>query len=123
MPLIVNYPKDKNWNASTNKFADPEMKTEADQIGHLLMTIGMSELTEKTLHEVIIRKLILDRLYDATYYKANEKEPTINEYKEIFGRHIGLFIEGRWAHTETRWKFTARHAKGMMQDITYKVSN
>ena len=123
MPLIVNYTKDKNWNASTNKFADPEMKTEADQIGHLLMTIGMSELTEKTLHEVIIRKLILDRLYDATYYKANEKEPTINEYKEIFGRHIGLFIEGRWAHTETRWKFTARHPKAMMQDITCKVSN
>ena len=116
MPLIVNYTKNKNWDAATQKFADPKVKSEADQIGHLLMAIGVSEISKKTFNEVIIRKLILDRLY-------KEDSKTTEEYREIFGRHMGLFIDGRWASNETRWKFTARHAKGLMQDITYKVSN
>ena len=115
MPLIVNYTKNKNWDAATQKFADPEMKTEADQIGHLLMTIGISEISKKTINDVIIRNLILDRLY-------KEDSKTTKEYREIFGRHMDLFIEGRWATNDTRWKFTARHAKGLMNDIEYKVN-
>ena len=116
MPLIVNYTKHQNWSAKSQKFDDPKMRTEADQIGHLLMTIGVSEISDKTINEVIIRKLILDRFYGS-------QDHTIKEYKEIFNKHIGLFIEGRWANTETRWKFVARHAKGMMHDIAYKINN
>ena len=116
MPLEVHYKNHKAWDASTEKFADPQIRTEADQLGHLLMIIGISEISDKTINEVIIRKLILDRFYGS-------QDHTIKEYKEIFNKHIGLFIEGRWANTETRWKFVARHAKGMMHDIDYKINN
>jgi hypothetical protein len=34
---------------------------------------------------------------------------------------MGLKIEGRWASNESRWKFTSRHAKGMIRDIANKV--
>jgi|TARA_R100001530_G_scaffold30155_4_gene23701 hypothetical protein len=111
MPLEVHYKNHKAWNG---KFEDPEMKKEADQIGHLLMAIGIEELSTKTIDEVIIRKMILDRLYgDATY--------TLEHYRKIFEKHLGVFIQGRWASTETRWKFVSRHAKGMIHDIEHKV--
>ena len=115
MPLIVNYTQHKSWDASTEKFADPQIRTEADQLGHLLMIIGISEISDKTINEIIIRKMILDRLYgDATY--------TLEHYREKFEKHLGLFIGGRWASNETRWKFVARHAKGMVRDIANQVT-
>ena len=80
MPLEVHYKNHKAWNG---KFEDPEMKKEADQIGHLLMAIGIEELSAKTIDEVIIRKMILDRLYgDATY--------TLEHYRKIFEKHLGV---------------------------------
>ena len=116
MPLEVHYKNHKAWDASTKKFTDPKIKSEADQIGHLLMTIGISEVSDKTINEIIVRKMILDRLYAETVY-------TVEHYKETFEKHLGLFIAGRWANTETRWKFFSRHAKGMLRDIEHKVVN
>ena len=117
MPLVVNYMKDKSWSPVAKKYVDPKMHTEADQIGHMLMTIGVPEISTQTINEVIIRKLILDRFYESNNITS------IEEYRKIFSRHMGLFIEGRWASNETRWKFVARHAKGLMQDISYNVNN
>jgi len=120
MPLEVHYKNHKGWDANTQKFADPKVKSEADQIGHLLMTIGISEISPKTIDEVIIRKMIIDQLY----VKPNdERMADKEELRELFTKHLGLFIEGRWARTETRWSFTARHAKGLMRRISEKVSN
>ena len=70
MPLEVHYTNHKAWNADTKKFADPKLKQEADDIGHFLMTIGVSEITEKTIEEIIVRKLILDKFYE----EQNKKE-------------------------------------------------
>ena len=114
MPLIVNYTQHKSWDANTEKFSSPKVKEQADQLGHLLMTLGISEISDKTIDEVIIRKLILDRLYDASLITAEQ-------LRETYQPHLGLFIEGRWANNITRWKFVSRHAKGMMRDITAKV--
>ena len=82
------------------------------------MTIGISEISEKTIDEVVIRKLILDKFYPSTGEQYNK---TPKEWREIFSKHMGLNIQGRWASNETRWKFTSRHAKGMMFDIVHKV--
>ena len=118
MPLEVHYTKHKHWDATTQKFADPKVKSEADQIGHLLMTIGVSEITPKTIDEVIIRKMIIDQIYvKPNHERMADKE----ELRELFTKHLGLFIDGRWASNETRWKFTARHAKGLMKKIAYDV--
>jgi hypothetical protein len=114
MPLEVHYTNHKAWNADMKKFADPKLKQEADDIGHFLMTIGVSEITEKTIEEIVVRKLILDRLY-------GDKKTSAETYKVPLQRHMGLKIEGRWASNETRWKFTSRHAKGMMRDVSNSV--
>ena len=114
MPLEVHYVNDKSWDAEAKKFADPKIRQEADDIGHLLMTIGVSEVSEKTINEIVIRKIILDRLYGDTKTLAET-------YKAPLERHMGLKIEGRWASNETRWKFTSRHAKGMMRDVANSV--
>jgi len=114
MPLEVHYVNDKSWDAEAKKFADPKIRQEADDIGHLLMTIGVSEVSEKTINEIVIRKIILDRLY-------GDKKTSAETYKAPLERHMGLKIEGRWASNETRWKFTSRHAKGMMRDVANSV--
>ena len=114
MPLEVHYVNDKSWDAKTKKFADPKIRREADDIGHLLMSIGVLEISEKTINEIVIRKIILDRLY-------GDKETSAETYKAPLGRHMGLKIEGRWANKETRWKFTSRHVKGMMRDVSNSV--
>ena len=116
MPLEVHYVNDKSWNPETEKFDDPKLKNEADDIGHTLMAIGITEVTDQTIPEIVIRSMILDRLY-------NHKERSAEVFTTPLKRHIGLKIEGRWASNETRWKFTSRHAKGMMRDITNSVLN
>ena len=116
MPLEVHYKNHKDWNG---KFEDPKIKSEADQIGHLLMVIGIEELSRKTIDEVIIRKMILDRLYGA--YLSTDVTHKLEEYRKTFEKHLGVFIQGRWASTETRWKFVSRHAKGVVHDIEHKV--
>jgi len=110
MPLVVHYVNDKSWNTETQDFADPAIRKEADDIGHLLMNIGVSEVSEKTINEIVIRKLILDRLYGGGV-------ATPKTYKAPLERHMGLKIEGRWASNETRLKFATRHLKGTMRDI------
>ena len=118
MPLEVHYTSHKAWNPNT-KSIDPTIRKEADEIGHFLMTIGISEISEKTIDEVVIRKLILDQFYPS----SAEYNKTPKQWREVFSKHMGLNIQGRWASNETRWKFTARHAKGMMLDIARKVED
>ena len=117
MPLEVHYTNHKAWNANT-KSIDPTIRKEADEIGHFLMTIGISEISEKTIDEVVIRKLILDKFYPVSAERENK---TASDWHKIFSKHMGLNIQGRWASNETRWKFTSRHAKGMMNDIANRV--
>jgi hypothetical protein len=117
MPLEVHYTNHKAWNANT-KSIDPTIRKEADEIGHFLMTIGVSEISEKTINEVVIRKLILDKFYPVGAERENK---TASDWHKIFSKHMGLNIQGRWASNETRWKFTSRHAKGMMNDIVNRV--
>ena len=114
MPLEVHYVNDKSWNPETKNFSDPAIRKEADDIGHLLMTIGVSEISERTIGEIIIRKIILDRLY-------GDKKTSAETYKAPLERHMGLKIEGRWASNETRLKFATRHLKGTMRDIENEV--
>ena len=117
MPLEVHYTNHKAWNANT-KSIDPTIRKEADEIGHFLMTIGVSEISEKTIDEIVIRKLILDKFYPVGAERENK---TASDWHKIFSKHMGLNIQGRWASNETRWKFTSRHAKGMMNDIANRV--
>ena len=122
MPLIVNYTQHKSWNASTEKFSSPKVKEQADRLGHQLMTLGLSEISDKTIDELIIRQLILDKLYGGPTHTLNGKACTVEQLRELYQQNLGLFIEGRWSRDETRWKFASRHTKGMMRDVENKVT-
>ena len=122
MPLIVNYTKHKSWDAKTEKFSSPEAHKQADQLGHQLMTLGISEISDKTIDELIIRQLILDKLYGGPTHTLNGKACTVEQLRELYQQNFGLFIEGRWARNETRWKFASRHAKGMMRRVEDQVT-
>jgi len=122
MPLIVNYTQHKSWDANTEKFSSPEAKQQADQLGHQLMTLGISEISDKTIDELIIRQLILDKLYGGPTHTLNGKACTVEQLRELYQQNFGLFIEGRWARNETRWKFASRHAKGMMRRVEDQVT-
>ena len=122
MPLIVNYTKHKSWNASTEKFSSPKVKEQADRLGHQLMTMGISEISDKTVDELIIRQLILDKIYGGPTHTLNGKACTVEQLRELYQQNLGLFIEGRWSRDETRWKFASRHTKGMMRDVENKVT-
>ena len=122
MPLIVNYTQHKSWNASTEKFSSPKVKEQADRLGHQLMTMGISEISDKTVDELIIRQLILDKLYGGPTHTLNDKACTVEQLRELYQQNLGLFIEGRWSRNETRWKFASRHTKGMVRDIANQVT-
>ena len=122
MPLIVNYTQHKSWNASTEKFSSPKVKEQADRLGHQLMTLGISEISDKTVDELIIRQLILDKIYGGPTHTLNGKACTVEQLRELYRQNLGLFIEGRWSRDETRWKFASRHTKGMMRDVENKVT-
>ena len=122
MPLIVNYTQHKSWDAKTEKFSSPEAHDQADMIGKQLMTLGISEISDKTIDELLIRQLILDKLYGAPMFKLNGKACTLKELRQMFQQNIGLFNQGRWSRDETRWKFVSRHAKGMMHDVEHQVT-
>ena len=122
MPLIVNYTKHKSWNASTEKFSSPKVKEQADRLGHQLMTMGISEISDKTVDELIIRQLILDKIYGGPTHTLNGKACTVEQLRELYQQNLGLFIEGKWSRDETRWKFASRHAKGMVRDIANQVT-
>ena len=122
MPLIVNYTQHKSWNASTEKFSSPKVKEQADRLGHQLMTLGISEISDKTVDELIIRQLILDKLYGGPTHTLNGKACTVEQLRDLYQQNLGLFIEGRWSRDETRWKFASRHTKGMMRDVENKVT-
>ena len=122
MPLIVNYTQHKSWDANTEKFSSPEAHKQADQLGHQLMTLGISEISDKTIDELIIRQLILDKLYGGPTHTLNGKACTVEQLRELYQQNFGLFIEGRWSRNETRWKFASRHAKGMMRRVEDQVT-
>jgi hypothetical protein len=122
MPLYVNYTKHKSWDAKTEKFSSPEAHDQADMLGKQLMTLGISEISDKTIDELLIRQLILDKLYGSPMFKLNGKACTLKELRQMFQQNIGLFNQGRWSRDETRWKFVSRHAKGMMHDVEHQVT-
>ena len=122
MPLYINYTKHKSWDAKTEKFSSPEAHEQADMIGKQLMTLGISEISDKTIDELLIRQLILDKLYGSPMFKLNGKACTLKELRQMFQQNIGLFNQGRWSRDETRWKFVSRHAKGMMHDVEHQVT-
>lgn len=111
MPLEVHYTSHKAWNPNT-KSIDPTIRKEADEIGHFLMTIGISEISEKTIDEVVIRKLILDQFYPS----SAEYNKLPGDWHKIFKAH-GFKYSGQMG--EQRNSLEVHSASCKRYDVGY----
>ena len=84
--LIVHYNTMKNY---TKNFSDNAIK-QADNLGWLMMGIGINEITEKNIPEILFRIRFLDLVYVKPYFTSNPSDTSITM---LLQDHIGLKIE------------------------------
>ena len=65
-------------------------RREADQVGHVLMTIGVAEISRKTMSEILFRIRYLDFVYGSSFLR---NDPSNFEISQLLEKHIGLRIE------------------------------
>ena len=82
--LEVHYNTMSNYNES--KFA-PEDKKQADTLGWLMMTLGVHEITEKNIDEIMFRTKYLDAVHGSNGFIGN---PSNTDLRQLFKNHIGL---------------------------------
>ena len=87
MSLIVHYNTMKKYNEKTFK---AEERDQADILGWMLMGTGISEITEKTIPELLFRVRFMDFSWGKPYFVSN---PNDEEIIQLFKRHIGLQIQ------------------------------
>ena len=87
MSLIVHYNTMSKYNEETFKAED---RDQADILGWMLMGTGISEITEKTIPELLFRVRFMDFSWGKPYFVSN---PNDEEIIQLFKRHIGLQIQ------------------------------
>ena len=84
--LIVKYENlkhyDQNWSA--------DERNQADQLGWFLMAIGIDEITEKNIGEILFRYKFINLGHKQTYFVNDPSDKDLINY---FKTHIGLEIE------------------------------
>ena len=120
MSLLVHYNAMNKYNQET--FKDDERK-QADTLGWLLMSVGVNEITEKTIDEIIFRVKFLDFVHGSSYFVGN---PSDTDLRQLFKNHIGLRIAvtNQGIQKEcTRHKFMVRHLSTVVERIEKQMNN
>ena len=86
MALLVNYEGLTFWGAQFKA----EERNEADQLGHILMAVGLSEISKKTISELLFRVRFLDFTWGKPFLNG---DPSDKELIQLFKKYIGLKIE------------------------------
>jgi len=106
--LIVHYEKLKQFDPIKKAWEGEkpfEVKKQADTLGWLMMTIGVYEITEKTIDEILFRTKFLDMVHGSSGFIG---DPSITDLRQLFKNHLGLKIEVTNAglkNISTRHKF------------------
>ena len=90
MALLVHYEDLKQYKIDHMPPITSEEKKQADTLGWLLMSIGVNEITEKTINEIIFRTKFLDFCWGSSYFVGN---PSDADLRQLFKNHIGLRIQ------------------------------
>ena len=122
MSLIIHYNTMNKYNEDTFK---KEERDQADVLGWMLMGTGISEITEKTISELLFRVRFMDFSWGKPYFTSN---PNDEEIIQLFKRHVGLKIEitNRGMKVlNTRRRFMVNQLENMEQRIerTMEKSN
>ena len=118
--LEVHYNAMNKYNQET--FKDDERK-QADTLGWLMMAIGVNEITEKTIDEMIFRTRFLDFVWGKSYFVSN---PSDADLRQLFKNHIGLkiVITNRGLKDKrTRHKFMVNQLHNIERSILEKINN
>ena len=116
--LEVHYNAMNKYNQET--FKDDERK-QADTLGWLMMALGVNEITEKTINEMIFRTRFLDFCWGKAYFVSN---PSDADLRQLFKNHIGLkiVITNRGLKDKsTRHKFMVTCSRIIERNILGKI--
>ena len=118
--LEVHYNAMNKYNQET--FKDDERK-QADTLGWLMMAIGVNEITEKTVEEIIFRTRFLDFVWGRPYFT---QDPSDSALRQLFKNHIGLRIAvtNRYLkNISTRHKFMVNQLQTIEERIMKQINN
>ena len=127
--LIVQYENLKHFDENKNQWLGEkgqnaiDQKKQADVLGHLLMAIGVNEITEKTIDEIIFRTKFLDFCWGSSYLVGN---PSNTDLRQLFKNHIGLRIEitnRGMKNISTRRKFMVNQLDNIEERILKQMNN
>jgi hypothetical protein len=127
--LEVHYENLKHFDADKNcwkgQFVQKhrEDKKQADTLGWLMMAIGVNEITEKTVEEIIFRTRFLDFVWGKAYFN---QDPSDSALRQLFKNHLGLriVITNRGiVNVKTRHKFMVNQLKNIERGILNKIKD
>ena len=121
--LEVHYSNLKHFDQVAASFKKDGDKKQADTLGWLMMTVGVNEITEKTISEIIFRVKFLDFCRGSSYFVSN---PSDTDLRQLFKNHIGLKIDitNRGLKSiSTRHKFMVRHLRTIEERIEKQITN
>ena len=119
MSLIVHYNTMSKYNEDTFKV---EERDQADVLGWMLMGTGISEITEKTIPELLFRVRFMDFSYGKPYFNSN---PSDEQITTLFKAHMGLTIEitnRGIRNLNTRRRFMVNQLDNMERRIERKIA-
>ena len=117
--LEVHYNAMNKYNQET--FKDDERK-QADTLGWLMMAIGVNEITEKTIDEMIFRTRFLDFVWGKSYFRHDPSDAAL---RQLFKNHLGLRIvitNRGLVSISTRHKFMVHQLRNVERNILNKIN-
>jgi len=118
----MNAYKEENFKLKENGLK-PIARQQADTLGWLMMTLGIHEITEKNIDEIMFRTKYLDAVHGSNGFIGN---PSNTDLRQLFKNHIGLKIvitNRGMANLTTRHKFMVRHLKSLEERIMKQINN
>jgi len=119
MALLVNYEGLKFWGAQFKA----EERNEADQLGHVLIAVGLSEISKKTISELLFRVRFLDFTWGNPFLNG---DPSDKELIQLFKKYIGLKIvitNRGLKDISTRRKFMVNQLSNIEEKIMKQINN
>ena len=121
--LEVHYEDLKHYKIDHMPPIMPEARKQADTLGWLLMSVGINEITEKTVDEIIFRTKFLDFCWGSSYFVGN---PSDTDLRQLFKNHIGLRIvitNRGLKDISTRRKFMVNQLDNIEERIMKQINN
>ena len=118
----MNAYKEENFKLKEDGLK-PIARQQADTLGWLMMAIGVNEITEKTIDEMIFRTRFLDFVWGRPYFT---QDPSDSALRQLFKNHLGLriVITNRGMNNiSTRHKFMVHQLRNVERNILNKINN